>query len=102
MLTTKLNMPPDFIKALLKLYYAICILRYTAIDSQKPDQMGVILLTNFLNPFFVWKLPCCDLNFTEIYPKLPIHNKLMLVQIVANRRQTLAPNKRQVINTCQI
>ena len=35
--------------------------------------------------FFVWKLLSCDLNFTEMYPKVPINNKSMLVQIMAQQ-----------------
>ena len=33
--------------------------------------------------FFVWNFLYCDLNFTEVYAKVPINNKSMLVQIMA-------------------
>ena len=52
-LTFKLDMPP---KALLEWHYATCILRYTAIDKPKPDQMAAILVMNFLNAFLCVKI----------------------------------------------
>ena len=43
--------------------------------------------------FFVWKLLYCDLNFTEVYPKVPINDKsTMLVQIMAPLLTLLEPH----------
>ena len=71
-LTTKLQYATRLLtKALLEWHCATCILRYTAIDMPKPEH------------FIVWKLLYCDLNFIEVYPNVPIKDKSMLVQIMA-------------------
>ena len=83
MLTTKLDMLPD---SWLKHYlndttqHAYCVTQALTHGSRTKWEL---FCWRFFNVFFVWKLLSCDLNFTEMYPKVPINNKSMLVQIMA-------------------
>ena len=84
MLTTKLDMLPD---SWLKHYlndttqHAYCVTQAFWHTEAGPN--GSYFAADFLCIFFVWKLLSCDLNCTEIYPKVPINNKSMLVEIMA-------------------
>ena len=83
MLTTKLDMLPD---SWLKHYlndttqHAYCVTQALTHGSRTKWEL---FCWRFFYVFFVWKLLSCDLNFTEMYPKVPINNKSMLVQIMA-------------------
>ena len=83
MLTTKLDMLPD---SWLKHYlnattqHAYCV---TQALTHRSRTKWELFCWRFFYAYFVWKLLSCDLNFTEMYPKVPINNKSMLVQIMA-------------------
>ena len=83
MLTTKLDMLPDsWLKHYLNdtMQHAYCV---TQALTHRSRTKWELFCWRFFMHFFVWKLLSCDLNFTEMYPKVPINNKSMLVQIMA-------------------
>ena len=72
---TKLDMPPD---SWLKRYLNTTQHAYwitQPLTRQSRTKWELFCWRFFKMHFFVWRLLYCDLNFTEVYPKVPINDK---------------------------